>query len=130
VHTLAEFGSYAYTSGERAKRDPAEEPVKQGDHAMEALRSALHGELAELWRWVMSKLGDAAQGTMPRWSAFLDPHVEDDQPGWGIGNPPAKERFTTKKPRKTGAASRAPRTVARRGRQDRMLSVRSVTRLW
>jgi hypothetical protein len=46
VHTLAEFGDYAYASGERAKRDPAEEPVKHSDHAMDALRYALHGELA------------------------------------------------------------------------------------
>jgi hypothetical protein len=57
----------AYTSSERAKRDPAEEPIKQSDHAMDALRSALrsalHGELAgvarteayltELRRWVV-----------------------------------------------------------------------------
>jgi phage terminase large subunit-like protein len=41
VNTIAEFGSYAYATTERAKRDPAEEPIKQSDHAMDATRYAL-----------------------------------------------------------------------------------------
>ena len=47
VNTIAEFGSYAYATAERSKRDPSEEPVKQSDHAMDALRYALHSELGQ-----------------------------------------------------------------------------------
>lgn len=45
VATIGEFGSYQYES-ETAKRDPAEEPRKQGDHSMDAVRYCLHSELA------------------------------------------------------------------------------------
>lgn len=44
---VAEFGSYAYATVERAKRDPAEEPVKQSDHGLDAMRYALHSELGQ-----------------------------------------------------------------------------------
>jgi hypothetical protein len=44
--TLAEFGSYCYATVDRTRRDPAEQPLKQGDHAMDATRYALHTELA------------------------------------------------------------------------------------
>lgn len=47
VNTIAEFGSYAYATTERAKRDPSEEPIKQSDHALDALRYALHSELGQ-----------------------------------------------------------------------------------
>jgi hypothetical protein len=47
VNTIAEFGSYAYATTERAKRDPAEEPIKQSDHALDALRYALRSELGQ-----------------------------------------------------------------------------------
>jgi hypothetical protein len=43
VHTLSEFHTYAYaTTTEGSARPPAEEPIKQNDHAMDALRYALH----------------------------------------------------------------------------------------
>jgi Terminase RNaseH-like domain len=45
--TLAEYGSYAYATAERAKRDPSEEPVKQSDHALDATRYALFSELGQ-----------------------------------------------------------------------------------
>src|SRR5262249_40865723 len=44
VNTISEFGSYQYAS-ETAKRNPAEDPIKQRDHAMDAARYALHSEL-------------------------------------------------------------------------------------
>jgi hypothetical protein len=39
---LDALGANAYVSGAGAKRDPTEEPIKQSDHAMDALRSAWH----------------------------------------------------------------------------------------
>jgi hypothetical protein len=36
--------------GREVKRDPRDEPVKQADHAMDATRYALHGELGEAAR--------------------------------------------------------------------------------
>jgi hypothetical protein len=57
VYSPTEYGTFAYASGEGAKWHLAEELLKQSDHAMDLLRSALHGELAgtaptvaELWR--------------------------------------------------------------------------------
>ena len=63
VATIGEYGTYQYEpvpEGER--RDPAEHPLKQGDHALDATRYALHSELgrsgrteaylAEMRRWV------------------------------------------------------------------------------
>jgi hypothetical protein len=50
VHTIADYGVYRCPSvpeGTMAKRDPRDEPVKQADHAMDATRYALHGELGE-----------------------------------------------------------------------------------
>lgn len=47
VNTIAEYGTYAYATAERSKRDPSEEPVKQSDHALDAGRYALHTELGE-----------------------------------------------------------------------------------
>ena len=44
---IAEFGGYAYATAERTKRDPAEEPIKQSDHALDATRYALHSELGQ-----------------------------------------------------------------------------------
>ena len=44
--TIAEYGSYCYATADKARRDPAEQPLKQGDHAMDAARYALHTELA------------------------------------------------------------------------------------
>jgi hypothetical protein len=38
------------TSGTKVKRDPRDEPVKLADHAMDATRYALHGELGEAAR--------------------------------------------------------------------------------
>ncbi|HEU5343589.1 MAG TPA: terminase large subunit, partial [Ktedonobacterales bacterium] len=54
VHTIAEFGAYAYAAAPGAgagaeaspKRDPAEEPIKLNDHCLDALRYALHSELS------------------------------------------------------------------------------------
>lgn len=49
MHTIAEFGTYAYATvaeGQTSRRDPKEEPLKQSDHALDALRYALHSELA------------------------------------------------------------------------------------
>ncbi|WIG60491.1 MAG: hypothetical protein OJF49_003239 [Ktedonobacterales bacterium] len=46
VATIAEYGTYAYATVDRAKRDASEEPLKQSDHALDASRYALHGELA------------------------------------------------------------------------------------
>jgi phage terminase large subunit-like protein len=46
VNTIAEYGTYAYATVDRAKRDASEEPLKQSDHALDASRYALHGELA------------------------------------------------------------------------------------
>ncbi|HZC04180.1 MAG TPA: terminase family protein [Ktedonobacterales bacterium] len=45
VHTLAEYDQYRYASAPSG-RDPAEQPVKQNDHALDATRYALHSELA------------------------------------------------------------------------------------
>jgi Terminase RNAseH like domain len=53
VSTIAEYGLYRYPSvpeGTTSKRDPRDEPVKQADHAMDATRYALHGELGEAAR--------------------------------------------------------------------------------
>ncbi len=47
VNLIAEFGSYAYATTERAKRDPSEEPVKQSDHGLDALRYGLWSELGQ-----------------------------------------------------------------------------------
>jgi hypothetical protein len=37
--------AYAYATADTAKRDPSELPLKQADHALDATRYALHGEL-------------------------------------------------------------------------------------
>jgi hypothetical protein len=51
VNTIAEYGSYQYPAlPDGARRDPAEHPVKQGDHAMDATRYALHTELTQYAR--------------------------------------------------------------------------------
>jgi hypothetical protein len=51
VNTIAEYGMYRYpvpaAEGVTLKRDPRDEPVKLADHAMDATRYALHGELGE-----------------------------------------------------------------------------------
>ena len=68
VNLIAEFGTYAYATADKARRDPSEEPIKQADHALDALRYALHSELAgvakteaylgELQRWMRSQAAD------------------------------------------------------------------------
>jgi hypothetical protein len=53
VNTIAEYGMYRYPAapeGTALKRDPRDEPVKMADHAMDATRYALHGELGEAAR--------------------------------------------------------------------------------
>lgn len=54
IHTIAEFGAYAYAApldadgnggAGAARRDPSEEPVKLHDHCLDALRYVLHAEL-------------------------------------------------------------------------------------
>jgi hypothetical protein len=53
VNTIAEYGMYRYPAapeGTALKPDPRGEPVKMADHAMDATRSALHGELGEAAR--------------------------------------------------------------------------------
>lgn len=45
VHTLAEYDQYRYATA-ASGRDPAEQPIKQNDHALDATRYALHSELA------------------------------------------------------------------------------------
>lgn len=45
VHTIAEYGSYAYATADAGNRDPSEQPVKQNDHALDATRYALHSAL-------------------------------------------------------------------------------------
>jgi hypothetical protein len=46
THTLAEYDQYRYATGAPSGRDPAEQPLKQNDHALDATRYALHTELA------------------------------------------------------------------------------------
>jgi hypothetical protein len=46
LHTIAEYGTYAYATADAGQRDPSEQPLKQSDHALDATRYALHGELA------------------------------------------------------------------------------------
>jgi phage terminase large subunit-like protein len=49
--TIAEYGTYHYASAPAGgQRDPAEHPLKQGDHAMDATRYALHSELHQTAR--------------------------------------------------------------------------------
>jgi Terminase large subunit, T4likevirus-type, N-terminal len=49
VATIAEYGTYQYEPvPESERRNPAEHPLKQGDHALDATRYALHSELS---RW-------------------------------------------------------------------------------
>jgi Terminase RNAseH like domain len=65
VNLIAEFGSYQYATADRAKRDPSEEPLKQRDHALDAMRYALQSEragvaktaayLGEMQRWMASQ---------------------------------------------------------------------------
>jgi hypothetical protein len=54
VNTIAEYGMYRYPAapaeGVTIRRDPRDEPVKLADHAMDATRYALHGELGEAAR--------------------------------------------------------------------------------
>ncbi len=53
VNTIAEYGAYQYEPAERAARatrDPAEHPLKQHDHALDATRYALHTELGRAAR--------------------------------------------------------------------------------
>ncbi len=45
VATIAEYGAYAYATTDGDQRDASELPLKQADHAMDATRYALHGEL-------------------------------------------------------------------------------------
>jgi hypothetical protein len=46
--TIAEYGAYQYaTAPAGRKRDPGEHPLKQGDHAMDATRYALHTALRQ-----------------------------------------------------------------------------------
>jgi hypothetical protein len=50
INTIAEYGMYRYPAtpeGVTLKRDPRDELVKLADHAMDATRYALHGELGE-----------------------------------------------------------------------------------
>lgn len=55
VHTLSEFHTYAYASlpdGSAASARPAaEEPIKQNDHALDALRYALHTAVSRQRRY-------------------------------------------------------------------------------
>jgi phage terminase large subunit-like protein len=46
MHTLAEYDQYRYATAAASGRDPAEQPIKQNDHALDATRYALHTELA------------------------------------------------------------------------------------
>jgi hypothetical protein len=53
LSTVAQDGVYGYPAvqeGSTLKRDPRDEPVKLADHAMDATRYALHGELGEAAR--------------------------------------------------------------------------------
>lgn len=51
AQTKAEFLTYQYPSGgDGAKRDPQEKPIKKFDHAMDALRYALHTALGSKTR--------------------------------------------------------------------------------
>ncbi len=45
THTLAEYDQYRYATAAANGRDPAEQPLKQNDHALDATRYALHTEL-------------------------------------------------------------------------------------
>jgi phage terminase large subunit len=63
VNLIAEFGSYQYATADRAKRDPSEEPLKQRDHALDAMRYALQSELAGVAKT------EAYLGEMQRWMA-------------------------------------------------------------
>jgi hypothetical protein len=48
VATIAEYGAYQHaTAPSGARRDPAERPLKQGDHAMNATRYALPTEFSQ-----------------------------------------------------------------------------------
>jgi hypothetical protein len=50
TNTITAYGMYRYPAapeGTVLKRDPRDEPVKLADHAMDAMRYALHGELGE-----------------------------------------------------------------------------------
>lgn len=42
VETRAEYLTYSYASRSTVKRDPTEKPMKRNDHAMDAVRYALH----------------------------------------------------------------------------------------
>jgi phage terminase large subunit-like protein len=44
---IAEMGQYAYATASEKQRDPAEEPIKQNDHALDALRYLAHSELGQ-----------------------------------------------------------------------------------
>jgi hypothetical protein len=46
THTLAEYDQYRYATAAASGRDPAEQPIKQNDHALDATRYALHTEIA------------------------------------------------------------------------------------
>ena len=46
THTLAEYDQYRYATAPASGRDPAEQPIKQNDHALDATRYALHTELS------------------------------------------------------------------------------------
>jgi hypothetical protein len=48
VNTLAEYDQYRYATAAANGRDPAEQPLKQNDHALDATRYALHSELGRL----------------------------------------------------------------------------------
>jgi phage terminase large subunit-like protein len=49
--TIAEYGTYHYASAPAGgQRDPAEHPLKQGDHALDATRYALHSEFQQTAR--------------------------------------------------------------------------------
>lgn len=49
--TIAEYGAYQYAPApDGGRRDPAEHPLKQSDHAMDATRYALHSELSQTAR--------------------------------------------------------------------------------
>jgi len=52
VNTIAEYASYQYATpdaptGQNARRDPSEQPLKQHDHALDATRYALHTALGQ-----------------------------------------------------------------------------------
>jgi hypothetical protein len=47
VLLIAEMGQYSYMTASERQREPSEEPVKQNDHSLDALRYIAHSELGQ-----------------------------------------------------------------------------------